>query len=184
MKTLLFFPILLLFTGSFAQNNDSVKLLHTEIENLKKLNEDLSNENRYLKQTLKIFQPIQSSTFQKIEFNILSVDGEKSSGTVVVTLNIINHGINRTVQLDAGSGATAIDIQSNAYKTTKYKVGTEAYADKIYNETPLKMAVTFKDVLPSALFFKLFSLKGFTSDNQVHLENYELNFKDLRINWH
>lgn len=175
---------------SQTTNCDNVKSENLQLKNyvqqLKSDSIQLQKEDDYLKQTLKIFKPIKTANKLKIDFNLIACEGDIQEQKVTVTFNLINTDVNKSIQFNIDNfnrGQTAVDVQGNVYNTDKITVGAEKYASKIFTDVPVKATITFVSVPSSALIFKMIGIKGFTSDSQAHLTNFEVQYKDISITW-
>ncbi len=93
-------------------------------------------------------------------------------------LSIINKDANKDFQF---SKAKAIDVEGNDYNTYDINIGITSIRSPIFTDTPIKVSIKFKKVLPAMKILKLVDVKYYNPETVGRELSFQLN--DLDVIW-
>jgi hypothetical protein len=179
-KTFIIIGISLLNYTSHAQQT---------IESLKTENKQLKDENRFLKQKIVFLNGINSDTIAKVipfsgdySIKVISCKGNRANQSAKIEFVISHEKVNQFFAFDP-SKSIAIDNIGNSYAVespnTKFNF-------EVFTDTPVKLTIEIKGVLPGTELFKNIALKMASenmSGNGYLNASYTTEFKNLKIIW-
>jgi hypothetical protein len=140
--------------------------------------DELKKENEYLRKALQITTPVKTTTSSRIDFNLVSCEGNIKEQSVELVLTLVNHAANRTFQFSA---ANAIDMEANEFETYDIKIGSGDSRNSIYTDVPVKTIIRFKKVLPSTKMLKLVAIEYF--DEVTPGKKIGIEYRDIPVAW-
>lgn len=150
------------------------------VQNCDQLKKELlktQDENKYLKNSLKINEPIKEITSDKINFKLIKVEGNSKTQTITMTVVLKTNAANWYIMSSVNS---IIDIDGNEYKLKSYTVGASDFRSiNLNTDVPIKCTYTFGGVLPAVKIIKLFNFEYTHSAG----EPYSAEFRDLTVDW-
>ena len=132
--------------SSLSQKDKQIAALQSEIEIIKEINDDL-------KQKYKLFQGEQSITGKKgVEIKLVSIVGNKTTGQVDVEF-LVNNPTDETVFFGPKSFRLTNEVGDEVV-ASKRSIGAHTKEVGVYLQpnTPLKMFVTFENVVKSSKY--------------------------------
>jgi len=165
--TLLICGINALSYAQTSQNCDQVKKELIKVQ----------DENKYLRNSLKINEPIKEITSDNINFKLIKVDGDSKAQTITMTVTLKTSAANWYIMSSVNS---IIDIDGNEYKLKSFMVGASDFRSiKLNTDVPIKCTYTFGGILPAVKIIKLFKFEYTHSAG----EPYSVEFRDLTVDW-
>ncbi len=135
-----------------------------------KENQELKQQNDYLRKSLQIFEPMKIVENDDVEIRLVKCDGKTKEQLIIMTFVLINHKANDSFTFFRSQ---MIDIQGNDFSANEINLGNSYRSNTLYTDTPMQAKIVFNKVLPSTKILKLINL-----DTQKG--NYE--FKDIEVN--
>lgn len=179
--------------GSYAQENKSIEKLKMGVDSLKNevrlLKSDVGiikgtiksvqDENTYLRNVLKIGEPVKEFSNGDITIKLLKVEGNRGDKSVTFRFLLYNNGEEHLLYIDMND---IVDAEGNGYKVDSHLFGTETIYSfvKLYKNVPLKCSVTYKDIPPTEKIIKIMRL---TYQVEALGEKIHADFRDLNIDW-
>lgn len=165
-----------------AALQDTISSLKIQYQNLQDQLNVAIKQNDYFRETLKIFETkLKVVSNSKIDFNLLSCEGNIQDQTVTIQLLLINHDVNKNIMFTPDNDAIkAIDLQGNAYNYKTIKFSDQSWGTQLNTEVPTKLKITLSGVLQSIMLLKMIDLK--CTINNVFPQS-EIIFKDITIVW-
>lgn len=122
-------------------------------------------------------QGVQHQTVRKIEFVLVSCQGNAKAQTATVTLLLTNAAANQEIQF---INVTAIDEQGEEYKTYNIHIGSQDSRNTLTTGVPIKATFVIPKVLHTVKAFKLLAcpLYGSNSSSDANIE-----FRNVAIAW-
>ncbi|QLL57228.1 hypothetical protein [Empedobacter falsenii] len=175
---ILFYTIL----NSFSYAQQKCSDLENELKFQKAKNGELSEENRYYKETLNLLKPIKSVKVDGLQLDITSVVGSKADKTVIVTFMYKNIEA-ETRGFFQCEQAYFIDPQGNQAQTYEIFVSFNngIRAENIKPNIPTKATVTFKTT--ETTFPIIRQLKIIVYPKEVMAKQIEAIFENLDVVW-
>ncbi|MDP4210859.1 MAG: hypothetical protein Q8928_18775 [Bacteroidota bacterium] len=158
MKKVLFFSVLI-----FAMT----KVGYSQVKC-----DSLEAENKYLKKVIGLNQPIKVAEADKVEYKLVSCEGNKKAQTVTLEFLIINKQANSGFVLER---LAIIDLNGNSFDAGYDNINTTVYTD-----VPLKGKQSFSGILPEVQYIKLFKFHTFLVQTKQH---NDIEFRDIKISW-
>lgn len=175
---ILFYTIL----NSFIFAQQKYTELENEIKIQKAINEELSKENYYNKETLNLLKPIQSVKIDGLQLDITSIVGSKADKTVTVAFMYKNIET-ETRSFFQCEQAYFIDPQGNQNQTYEVFISFNngIRAENIKPNIPTKAIITFKTT--ETTFPIIRQLKIIVYPKEVMAKQIEAIFENLYVIW-
>lgn len=180
-------------SGQTVKVEDRVKTLEGDVKTLKgqvetqngqiasmqsRLNE-LADRNAEYKKALDIKQTLNTTDVDGYQYDFVSAVGDKTTGKLVVTLNLFNPGESREKQMQQ---AQISDYVGNAYATYEYKFGNlENARPTIDSNTTIRLKFHFADVSTETKRIASLTVKAYSST--WGNKDMSFNFRDLSVEW-
>jgi hypothetical protein len=180
-------------SGQTVKVEDRVKTLEGDVKTLKgqvetqngqiasmqsRLNE-LADINAEYKKALDIKQTLNTTDVDGYQYGFVSAVGDKTTGKLVVTLNLFNPGESREKQMQQ---AQISDYVGNAYATYEYKFGNlENARPTIDSNTTIRLKFHFADVSTETKWIASLTVKAYSST--WGNKDMSFNFRDLPVEW-
>jgi len=201
-KIILSLITITLFSAVNAQNTsmldtmsrENIKLLtrslvvdiHTLENQIKSIDSCHYNHEKYLFSEALNNDTICSikSPWDFMDFNFLSAEGDRDRQTVTVTLLLTNTGLHQKLYLDYYR-CEAIDAIGNSYLNEKIKVSSGNHTGTAYTNTPIRIELIFKGVMPGTEKFNLIPLHMSSTDASSRGASQKelVEIRNVKIDW-
>lgn len=186
----IFSIIAITLLSSFGFSQVTVETLKKDLTKSKNENQKLKEENRVLKEKLELCSNIDSNSTLSIkpfigayDFQVVSSKGDRASQSVEIVLLVTYHNLNQQLALNLNN-SNAVDNIGNGYKIgiPEFYFATAYY--KVFTDTPLKIKVNIKNILPGTESFSMISLAMGTSNvDEFPNPNLYTEIRNLKIVW-
>ncbi len=167
----------------------SIETLKSENKQLKEDNLRLKDENRFLKQKVVYLNGTNSDSIAKVipfsgdyTIKVISCKGNRANQSAKIEFVISHEKVNQNFAFDP-SKSIAIDNIGNSYSVespnTKFNF-------EVFTDTPVKITIEIKGVLPGTELFKNIALKmASVNITEIGYLNpaYTTEIKNLKIVW-
>lgn len=184
-KTILLLSLSAFSIAGTAQT--SVETLKKDLAKSKSENQTLKDENNFLKEKLNLCTALSSDTVIEIKsfspiytIQVASCKGDRNSQTVTIELLITQNSLNKKLSIHTFD-SRATDALGNQLKfndPNSYSYYT------VYTDTPLRVKLTVKNVMPGTDMFSLIALRMASDEMDKNPMNFQLTeIKNLKITW-
>lgn len=187
-KKLLFFALSAATSFGYAQT--SVETLKKNLAKSKIENQKLKDENKFINEKLNLCNALANDTVTQINsfsgmynIQVASCKGDRVSQSVAIDLIITQSSLNQNFTINYNE-SSATDGLGNQLKIIDNNQNGYYGFYKVFTDTPLRVKLIVKNVMPGTNVFSLISLKMGTNNMDNNPVNFQLTeIRNLKIVW-
>ena len=189
MKKCLLFLALLAAT-SFGYAQTSVETLKKDLAKSKTENQKLKDENNFLNEKLNLCNTLANDTVTQISsfsgmynIQVASCKGDRVSQSVAIDLIITQSSLNQKFTIHYYESSATDGLGNQVSITDDYNNRNYGFYT-VFTETPLRIKLIVKNVMPGTDMFSLIALKMATDNMDKNPVNFQLTeIRNLKITW-